>query len=150
MGMRSAVVVACAWAVIGVLTAAGAGTACGGEDGPEVGPVEMIELMSSDGLPMRAEVRWGGETWLLLGHMFTANLHAWDPVAEHFHNRGYSVLTWDFRGHGEKRRGSRISRKSCGRRSCTASGGRRWTMPRRPGRSGFTGQGRAWAARVWR
>ena len=108
MGMRSAVVGVCAWAVIGVLAAAGAGTACGGEDGPAVGPVEMIELMSSDGLPMRAEVRWGGETWLLLGHMFTASLHAWDPVAEHFHGRGYSVLTWDFRGHGETPRFANI------------------------------------------
>ena len=101
MGMRSVVGGVCTWALIGVLAAAGAGTACGGEDGPEAGTVEMVELMSSDGLPMRAEVWWGGETWLLLGHMFTANLRAWDPIAEDFHARGYSVLTWDFRGHGE-------------------------------------------------
>ncbi len=108
MGMRSVVVGVCAWVVIGVLVAAAGGVACGGEDGPEAGTVEGIELMSSDGLLMRAEVRWGGETWLLLGHMFTANLRAWDPIAEDFHSRGYSVLTWDFRGHGETPRFAHI------------------------------------------
>ena len=88
-------------ALLGVLLMVGVAAACGGEEERPVGGVESIALMSSDGLVMHAEVWRGGETWLLLGHMFTANLEAWDSIAEGFQARGYSVLTWDFRGHGQ-------------------------------------------------
>ena len=76
--------------------------ACGG-DGDDDAPAaaEIIELETSDGLPFVAEVRDGGGIWVLFGHQFTGNRRLWDPLAEDFHQRGYSVLTWDFRGHGE-------------------------------------------------
>ena len=56
---------------------------------------------SSDGVTIEAELRRGGDEWVLMGHQFTGSRRDWDQMVEGFSARGYSVLTWDFRCHGE-------------------------------------------------
>ena len=91
------------------LLAALLAAACGGDgesddavaEAPLPAAAERIELTANDGLSFVAEVWRGGDQWVLLGHMFTADRHAWDPIAAEFQARGLSVLVWDFRCHGE-------------------------------------------------
>ena len=56
---------------------------------------------SSDGVRIEAELWRGGDEWVLMGHQFTGSRRDWDQMVEGFSARGYSVLTWDFRCHGE-------------------------------------------------
>ena len=62
---------------------------------------EVFSWVSSDGVTIAAEFRRGGEDWVLMGHQFTGSRGDWDQMVDGFAARGYSVLTWDFRCHGE-------------------------------------------------
>jgi pimeloyl-ACP methyl ester carboxylesterase len=77
--------------------------ACGGEDADSGLPngASLVDLTTDDGFTLVAEAYEGSEEWVLLGHMFTDNRRTWDPIAVGFAERGYSVLVWDFRCHGE-------------------------------------------------
>ena len=61
----------------------------------------VFTWQSSDGVAIEAEVRRGGDEWVLMGHQFTGDRRDWDEMVEGFSARGYTVLTWDFRCHGE-------------------------------------------------
>ncbi|MDE2640077.1 MAG: hypothetical protein OXI03_05785 [Chloroflexota bacterium] len=87
--------------------------ACGGGDDPgdtgDAGSRQgerrsdatVFTWESSDGVEIEAELRRGGPDWVLLGHQFTGSRRDWDPMVEGFAERGYTVLFWDFRCHGE-------------------------------------------------
>lgn len=61
----------------------------------------VFNWTASDGVEIEAEVWRGGEEWVLMGHQFTGDRRDWDQMVEGFQQRGYTVLTWDFRCHGE-------------------------------------------------
>ena len=61
----------------------------------------IFTWQSSDGVEIEAELRRGGEEWVLLGHQYTGSRRDWDQMVEGFVARGYTVLIWDFRCHGE-------------------------------------------------
>ena len=88
-----------------LLLAALALAACGGgSDGnsdPPEDASELITLQSNDGLRFQAEVRGAGDEWVLLGHQFAGRGSDWEPMAIGFAERGYRVLSWDFRCHGD-------------------------------------------------
>ena len=46
---------------------------------------------------------------LVLGHEFGSSYHSWDPFLEEFTQMGYTVLAFDFRGHGESEGGQTFS-----------------------------------------
>ncbi|MXY78392.1 MAG: alpha/beta fold hydrolase, partial [Chloroflexi bacterium] len=87
--------------------------ACGGDDDPgdagDAGSRQgerrsdatVFTWESSDGVEIEAELRRGGPDWVLLGHQFTGSRRDWDQMVEGFAARGYTVLFWDFRCHGE-------------------------------------------------
>ncbi len=61
----------------------------------------VFTWQSSDGVEIEAELRRGGDEWVLLGHQFTGSRRDWDQMVDGFAERGYTVLIWDFRCHGE-------------------------------------------------
>ncbi len=75
--------------------------ACGG-DGVER---EDFDLTASDGFVFPAEVTLSDDSvhgvWVLLGHQFTGNRRDWDSLRDDFLDRDLTVMTWDFRCHGE-------------------------------------------------
>ena len=87
------------------------GPACGGDaaddaptgarQGERRPDATIFTWQSSDGVEIEAELRRGGEEWVLLGHQFTGSRRDWDQLVEGFTERGYTVLIWDFRCHGE-------------------------------------------------
>ena len=93
------------WPLVLLLAALALAACGGGSDGGEAEPPEEprepITLQSNDGLRFQAEVRGEGDTWVLLGHEFTGRGSDWDPIAAGFAERGYRVLSWDFRCHGD-------------------------------------------------
>jgi pimeloyl-ACP methyl ester carboxylesterase len=92
-------VVAVASLVAVVLVVGGGG---GGDDGLGLPDgASLVDLTTDDGFTLVAESYEGGPDWVLLGHMFTDDRRTWDPIAAGFAERGYSVLVWDFRCHGE-------------------------------------------------
>lgn len=93
------------WALIALAVIVGA---CGGDadkpadrTGERREDAQVFTWVSSDGVTIEAELRRGGEDWVLMGHQFTGNRRDWDQMVEGFVQRGYAVLTWDFRCHGE-------------------------------------------------
>lgn len=70
--------------------------ACGGGGEPQ-----DVELTTVDGIRIAAEVREGSDTWVLLAHQWPNDRTLWTPIADRFRERGYSVLIWDARCHGE-------------------------------------------------
>ena len=79
---------------LALLVAALAAAACGSDE------PETITLFPDDGVEIEADVWSGDDRWVLLGHQFPDNRRPWDPIADRFIDRGYSVLSWDFRCHG--------------------------------------------------
>ena len=73
----------------------------GSRQGERRSDAAVFTWESSDGVEIEAELRRGGPDWVLLGHQFTGSRRDWDPMVEGFAARGYTVLTWDFRCHGE-------------------------------------------------
>ena len=76
--------------------------ACGGGDSVEH---EDFQLEASDGFIFPAEVTRTDDSaphvWILLGHQFTGDRRDWDSLRDDFLERGLTVMTWDFRCHGE-------------------------------------------------
>ncbi|MEE9277578.1 MAG: alpha/beta fold hydrolase [Dehalococcoidia bacterium] len=75
--------------------------ACGGG----LAELQDVELSTADGVTIVGDVRRGdssqGGTWVLLAHQWPNERRLWEPIADGFQERGYSVLAWDFRCHGE-------------------------------------------------
>ena len=82
-------------AIVALLVAA-----CG--DGVER---EDFDLTADDGFVFPAEVTRTDDSlpgvWVLLGHQFTGNRRDWDSLRDDLLERDLTVMTWDFRCHGE-------------------------------------------------
>ncbi len=106
--------------------------ACGGgggdaaDDGSRRGErrsdATVFTWESSDGVEIAAELRRGGPDWVLLGHQFTGSRRDWDQMVEGFAARGYTVLFWDFRCHGE----SGCNTENDSKRAATQETWREW------------------------
>ncbi len=69
-----------------------------------MGRVRPVTFLTEDGLQLRGsywEPRDDGAISLLLLHDKDADRSVWDPYINFFLSRGWSVLTFDLRGHGE-------------------------------------------------
>jgi uncharacterized protein len=64
---------------------------------PEPG---RIELRTGDGARLAGTLRSGGPTAVVLAHMSGRSEEDWAPVAEQLSAEGFTVVTFDFRGHG--------------------------------------------------
>ena len=89
--------------LLGIVAAAALlAAACGGGDSVKI---LEFELEANDGFRFVAELTddtdLDGETWVLLGHQFTGNRRDWDGLRDELIEAGFTVLTWDFRCHGE-------------------------------------------------
>jgi alpha-beta hydrolase superfamily lysophospholipase len=63
-----------------------------------------VTFLAEDGFQVRGsywEARTGGATSLLLVHDRGADRSVWEPYVRFYLSRGWSVLTFDLRGHGE-------------------------------------------------
>jgi pimeloyl-ACP methyl ester carboxylesterase len=71
-------------------------------------PIEngFVSIYTSDGETLAGFVTLPDEdidrqVALILGHENASNYHSWDPLIEDLAGMGYTVLAFDFRGHGE-------------------------------------------------
>lgn len=64
-----------------------------------------FDLTASDGFIFPAEVTRTDDAlpgvWVLLGHQFTGNRRDWDSLRDDLLERDLTVMTWDFRCHGD-------------------------------------------------
>jgi pimeloyl-ACP methyl ester carboxylesterase len=60
-----------------------------------------VDFPSTDGTLLSAHRFGDGPDWVILAHMFPTDQTSWFPLAETLATRGYSVLTFDFRGYGD-------------------------------------------------
>lgn len=92
------------------LAAVGAGAALRRRAGdhrdfiPEV-PGEDVGVRTSDGATLAARVSGKGPA-VVLSHCWTGNKRTWSRVAASLLERGYSVVTYDHRGHGDSTSGA--------------------------------------------
>ncbi|MFC1769412.1 alpha/beta hydrolase [Nanoarchaeota archaeon] len=63
--------------------------------------MEKITLTTKDNVQIIANYWKGNEKGVLLLHMMPATKESWDEFANKLHEKGYSVLAIDLRGHGE-------------------------------------------------
>jgi pimeloyl-ACP methyl ester carboxylesterase len=72
--------------------------------GPSASRARPVSFRTEDGWQLRGsfwEARVFGSPALLLLHDHSANRSVWEPYAGFYVSRGWSVLTFDLRGHGE-------------------------------------------------
>lgn len=62
--------------------------------------VEPVELAASDGVVLRGQHWPGADIWIILLHEAGMDLDCWQPLVLPLHEKGYSLLTLDLRGHG--------------------------------------------------
>lgn len=62
--------------------------------------IRFVRFRTSDGLTLCGRIFGAGETAVILGHMFSAGQKSWLETARALSSRGYTVLTFDFRGYG--------------------------------------------------
>lgn len=92
-------------AVIVAVLAAG----CGDDGGPATttptatsnGPFESVAFDTTDGFALEGRLYGGGPIWVILGHMLPADQDSWSGFARDAAAAGYTVLTYNNRGHGE-------------------------------------------------
>ncbi len=73
--------------------------ACGGGD--SVGACESDTcFIAEDGLVLHGRVVGSGATGVVLAHMLGSDQGAWDELGDTLAARGFTVFTFDFRGHG--------------------------------------------------
>jgi len=60
-----------------------------------------VVFKSTDGVPLQGKLFGTGSTGVILAHMFPADQTSWVPLALALAQKGYRVLTFDFRGYGE-------------------------------------------------
>lgn len=62
---------------------------------------EKVFFTSEDGVELSGHVFGSGEKTVIMAHMYPADQRSWYSIARDSANRGYTVLTFDFRGYGE-------------------------------------------------
>ncbi len=64
-----------------------------------------VTILADDDFPLGARLYPGGDTALLVSAAMAVPQSFYDPIAKFFQSEGYTVLTFDYRGIGESRRG---------------------------------------------
>jgi pimeloyl-ACP methyl ester carboxylesterase len=59
-----------------------------------------VTFPATDGVTLRGQLWARGKTAVVFSHMFGTDQSIWFDLAEHLASRGYTVLTFDFRGVG--------------------------------------------------
>lgn len=75
---------------------------CGGGSTSPVSPPpgsRSVTFDSADGVRLAGRLFGNGRAGVVLSHMLPANQTSWWSFAEHLADRGYLVLTYDFRGY---------------------------------------------------
>ncbi|HEX2031998.1 MAG TPA: alpha/beta hydrolase [Actinomycetota bacterium] len=62
---------------------------------------DTVSFTAADGVELVGDLRGGGETAVVLLHMYPSDRTAWFPFAEALAAEGHTVLTFDFRGYGD-------------------------------------------------
>lgn len=77
---------------------------CGGENTPVPTPQEgsrPISFATEDGVQLQGRIFGKGQTGVVLAHMFPADQTSWWEFAQALAAKGYTALTFDFRGYGD-------------------------------------------------
>ena len=80
-------------------------TACGSSDS---GSGSNVLFQAEDGLVIHGRVFGNGAPGVVLSHMLNGDQGDWTTFAETLAVRGFSVLTFDFRGHGKSGGGKEV------------------------------------------
>jgi uncharacterized protein len=75
------------------------GAACGRSE--DATPGRSVRFDATDGSELAGEIRGGGQTGVVLAHMFPADRGSWDRFASLLAQQGYLTLNFDFRGYGQ-------------------------------------------------
>jgi len=67
---------------------------------PAAPPHTHVTFTSTDGVTLRGQLWARGRTAIVFSHMFGTDQSIWFDLAERLATRGYTVLTFDFRGVG--------------------------------------------------
>lgn len=59
-----------------------------------------VRFLGDDGLVLQGRLFGRGANGVILAHMLNSNQGEWASFADNLANRGFTVLTFDFRGHG--------------------------------------------------
>jgi pimeloyl-ACP methyl ester carboxylesterase len=60
-----------------------------------------VSFTTEDGVTLRGHLFGSGSAGIILAHMYPADQTSWYAAAQKLADRGYRVLTFDFRGYGE-------------------------------------------------
>jgi pimeloyl-ACP methyl ester carboxylesterase len=66
----------------------------------------MVTFATADGLTLQGRLYPGGTTWVLLAHMFPADMTSWFDFAAAAQQAGFSALAYNNRGYGGSDPGS--------------------------------------------
>jgi pimeloyl-ACP methyl ester carboxylesterase len=72
-----------------------------GPAAPAASPHLRVSFPATDGVTLRGRLWARGKTAVVLSHMLGTDQSTWADFAGHLAARGYTVLTFDFRGVGE-------------------------------------------------
>jgi esterase/lipase len=85
---------------LALTTAAGACASSGQEEGTaDIAASTAVSFRSSDGVKLAGRVFGDGRVGVVLAHMFPADQTSWWAFARFLAPRGFTVLTFDFRGY---------------------------------------------------
>ncbi len=62
---------------------------------------DNVNIVTSDGLSLKGRLFGFGKNGVVLSHMFPSDQTSWDDFASKLTEKGYIVLTFDFRGYGD-------------------------------------------------
>ena len=71
-----------------------------GGDADPPGDYTDVLFAASDGVTLHGRLFGDGQPSVVLAHMYPADQRSWQSFAETLAKRGYTVLTFDFRGYG--------------------------------------------------
>jgi pimeloyl-ACP methyl ester carboxylesterase len=89
-------------------------------------PFDTVRIRSTDGVSLSGRRFDSGPDWVILAHMFPVDQTSWFPFAETLAGRGFTALTFDFRGYGKsegKKEVAKIDRDVVGAIRYAKSGG---------------------------
>lgn len=85
----------------GASTATSGGPASTAGDGAVAGASRAVTFATEDGVTLAGHLFGSGDVGVILAHMYPTDQTSWYPTAKKLAERGYLVLTFDFRGYGE-------------------------------------------------
>lgn len=72
--------------------------------------VAFVKLQTEDNLRLSGRVFGDGPVGVVLGHMYPSDQNSWASFAKDLSKRGFTVLTFDFRGYGLSEGGKDIAK----------------------------------------